>query len=150
PQRALYAALRLQDEMRRYSAKLREAGHPPVEARVGVNTGEVVMRSLPTGESGRTEYVPVGHSISLAARMQALAPIGSIAATEPVRRLCQGYFTFKTLGPTKVKGVRDPVEVYEVTGPGALRSHFELSARRGLTKFVGRGRELDQLRHALE
>src|SRR6516162_7013906 len=83
-------------------------------------------------------------------RMQALAPIGSIAATEAVRKLCEGYFTFKGLGPTKIKGVSAPVEVYEVTGPGALRSHFELSARRGLTRFVGRGRELDQLRRALE
>src|SRR5215471_13806711 len=98
PQRALHAALRIQNEMQRYSAKLREAGHPPVEARVGVNTGEVVMRSLPTGEGGHTEYVPVGHSISLAARMEVLAPNRSIATTEEVRSLCEGYFLLKSLG----------------------------------------------------
>jgi len=149
PQRALFAAVRLQEEMRRYSAKLRLAGNLPVEARVGVNTGEVVVRSITTGE-GRTEYAPVGHSTGIAARMQSVAPVGSIAATEQVRKLCEGYFVFKSLGPTKVKGVSEPVNVYEVTGPGALRSHFELSARRGLTRFVGRGRELDQLRRALE
>jgi len=60
PQRALYAALRMQEEIRRYSAKLREAGNPPIEARVGVNSGEVVVRSLVTGE-GQAEYNPIGH-----------------------------------------------------------------------------------------
>jgi class 3 adenylate cyclase len=53
----------------------------PIQARVGVNTGEVVLRSITTGE-GRTEYAPVGHSTGIAPRMQALAPVGSIAATE--------------------------------------------------------------------
>ena len=91
PQRALYAALRLQDEMRRYSAKLRAVGNQPVEARVGVNTGEVVVRSIATGE-GHVEYTPIGHSTSLAARMQALAPTGSIAATATTRKSCEGYF----------------------------------------------------------
>jgi class 3 adenylate cyclase/ribosomal protein L40E len=102
PQRALYAALRMQDEMQRYSTKLREAGNPPVEARVGVNTGEVVVRSLTTGD-GHTEYTPIGLSTSLAARMQALAPVGSVAVTETTERLCAGYFSFKALGPTRVK-----------------------------------------------
>src|SRR5215471_10802548 len=99
PQRALYAALHLQEEMHRYSAQLRQAGHLPVEARVGVNTGEVVVRSIATGD-GHAEYTPIGHSTNLAARMQALAPTGSIAATDITRRLCEGYFTFKSLGPT--------------------------------------------------
>jgi len=78
------------------------------------------VRSIPTGE-GRTEYAPVGHSTGIAARMQALAPVGSMAATEQVRKLCEGYFAFKSLGPTKVKGVSEPVNVYEVTGLGPLR-----------------------------
>jgi class 3 adenylate cyclase/tetratricopeptide (TPR) repeat protein len=150
PQRALWAASRMQDEMQRYSAKLREAGHPPLEARVGVNTGEVVMRSLPTEEGGHTEYVPVGHSISLAARMEVLAPVGSIATTQEVRSLCEGYFLFKSLGPTRVKGVSDPVNVYEVTGPGPLRTHFQLSTHRGLTQFVGRGTEMEAMARAAE
>jgi class 3 adenylate cyclase/tetratricopeptide (TPR) repeat protein len=150
PQCALYAALRMQNEMQRYSAKLREAGYPPVEARVGVNTGEVVMRSLPTGESGHTEYLPVGHSISLAARMEVLAPVGSIATTQEVRSLCEGYFLFKPLGPTRVKGVGDPVNVYEVTGQGPLRTHFQLSTQRGLTRFVGRGAEMEAIARAAE
>ena len=135
PQRALYAALRIQEEMRRYSAQLREAGNLPIEARVGVNTGEVVVRSIRTG-AAHAEYTPIGHSTSLAARMQALAPTGSIAVTDYTRKLCEGYFAFKALGPTRVKGVSDPIEVYEVTGPGALRTRLQVSAQRGLSRFV--------------
>src|SRR6516165_5279115 len=145
PQRALYAAVRLQEEMRRYSARLREAGNPPVEARVGVNTGEVVVRSLTTGD-GHVEYTPIGHSTSLAARMQALAPTGSIATTDSTRRLAEGYFVFRALGPTRVRGVSEPVSIYEVTGLGPLRTHFQASTRRGLTRFVGRHREMEVLR----
>ncbi len=149
PQRALYAALRMQEEMRRYMAKLRGAGNLPVEARVGVNTGEVVVRSIATSE-GHAEYTPVGHSTGLAARMQALAPTGSVAATEQVRKLCEGYFVFKDLGPTSVKGVAGQVNVFEVVGLGPLRTRLQVSAQRGLTKFVGRQAELEQMKHALE
>ena len=115
PQRALFAALRMQEELKRYSDRIRSEGRLPIQVRVGVNTGEVVVRTIQTGDA-HTEYTPIGHSISLASRMQALAPIGSIAATEPIRKLCEGYFIFKSLGPTKVKGVSEPVNVYEVTG----------------------------------
>jgi hypothetical protein len=149
PQRALYAALRLQEEMRRYSSTLRAIGNPPIEARVGVNTGEVVVRSIATGEN-HAEYTPIGHSTSLAARMQVLAPTGSIATTEAMRKVCEGYFTFKSLGPTVVKGVSESVQVYEVTGLGPLRTRLQRSASRGYTKFVGREREMEALKHAAE
>ena len=149
PQRALYAALRVQEEMRRYAGQLRQAGNLPIEARVGVNTGEVVVRSIATGEN-HPEYTPIGHSTSLAARMQALAPTGSIAATDGTRKLCEGYFTFRALGPSRVKGVSEPIEVFEVTGLGPLRTRLQVAARRGLTKFVGRQREMDAMKHAAE
>src|SRR5713101_582633 len=147
PQRALHAALRMQEELKRYSAKLREAGNLTIEGRVGVNTGEVVVRSIQTGDA-HTEYTPIGHTANLAARMQVLAPIGSIATTEQVRKLCEGYFLFNGLGPTKVKGVSEPVHVYEVAGLGPLRTRLQRSAGRGLTKFVGREREMETLKHA--
>src|SRR5271170_7778435 len=115
PQRALYAAFRMQEELKRYSDHIRVDGGVPIQVRVGVNSGEVVVRSIKT-DATHAEYTPIGHSISLASRMQALAPIGSIAATEAVRKLCEGYFLFKSLGPTRVKGVTDPVNVYEVIG----------------------------------
>jgi class 3 adenylate cyclase len=147
PQRALYAALRMQDELRGYSAKLVAKGGTPVEARIGATTGEVVVRSIQTG-GGHTEYAPIGHTANLASRMQAVAPTGSIAISEQTRRLVEGYFQLKGLGPTRVKGVSEPVEVYEVTGLGPLRTRLQRAAGRGLTKFVGREREMEALKHA--
>jgi class 3 adenylate cyclase/tetratricopeptide (TPR) repeat protein len=147
PQRALLAAIRMQEELRRYSARLVAKGNGPIQCRVGVNTGEVVVRSIPTGES-HSEYAPIGHTTNLAARMQAVAPVGSIAATETTRKLCEGYFIFKLLGPALLKGVGEPVNVWEVTGVGLLRNRLQRAARRGLTRFVGREREIEALRHA--
>jgi predicted ATPase/class 3 adenylate cyclase len=149
PRRALHAALRIQEDLRRYSAKLVVEGGVPVQCRVGVNTGEVVVRSISTGEE-KTEYAPIGHTTNLASRMQAVAPVGSIAVTESTHKLCEGYFALKSLGPTRVKGISEPVNVYEVTGLGPLRTRLQRAAGRGLTKFVGRQREMDMLRHALE
>jgi class 3 adenylate cyclase len=113
PQRALYAALRLQAELKRYSAKLLAEGGTPIQGRVGINTGEVVVRSIQTG-AGQVEYTPIGHTTNLASRIQTAAPVGSIAVSEGTRRLCEGYFILKPLGATKVKGVSEPVNVYEV------------------------------------
>jgi class 3 adenylate cyclase/tetratricopeptide (TPR) repeat protein len=149
PQRALYAGLRMQDDLKRYSDRLRLEGKLPLQARIGVNTGEVVVRSITTGE-GHAEYTPIGHSTGLAARMQALAPIGSIAATQHTQKLCEGFFTFKPLGPTTVKGVSEPVNVFEVKGLGPLRTRLQVAAKRGLTRFVGRQAELEQMKRALE
>jgi hypothetical protein len=147
PQRALYAALRMQEDLRRYSDRTRAEGGLPIQVRVGVNAGEVVVRTIETG-GAHSEYTPVGHSTSLAARMQALAPIGSIATTEQVRKLCEGYFAFKVLGPTKVKGVAETVNVFEVTGLGPLSTRLQRSASRGYTKFVGRQREMETMKAA--
>jgi class 3 adenylate cyclase/tetratricopeptide (TPR) repeat protein len=149
PQRALYAALWMQENLRRYSATLRERGMAPVEIRVGVNTGEVVVRTIRTAQ-GRAEYTPIGHSTNLASRLQALAATGSIAVTEDTRKFCEGYFTFRSLGLTRVKGVSEAVGVHELTGLGPLRTRLQASARRGLSKFVGRETELAQMRRALE
>src|SRR3989441_6698271 len=149
PQRALYAALRMQDEMRRYADTLRAQGYPPLLMRIGLNTGEVVVRSI-RKEDLHTDYVPVGHSTNLAARMEQLAAPGSILVTEQTHKLTTGYFEFKALGKTQVKGVEEPLNIYEVLGAGPLRTRLQVSARRGLTRFVGRHTEMDQARRALE
>jgi predicted ATPase len=149
PQRALYAALRMQEELRRYAGRLRAQGGVPIEARIGANTGEVVVRSIHTDE-GHAEYTPIGHTINLASRMQVVAPTGSIAISEATRKLVEGYFLVKALGPAMVKGLAEPVNVYEVTAIGALRTRLQASAQRGLTRFVGRETELMQMRRALE
>ncbi len=149
PQRALYAALRLQEELKRYSAKVVADGSTPIQGRVGINTGEVVVRSIQTG-AGQVEYTPIGHTTNLASRMQSAAPVGSIAVSENTRRLCEGYFILKALGATRVKGVTEPVNIYEVTGLGPLRTRLQRAVGRGLTKFVGREREMEALKHAAE
>ena len=149
PQRSLYAALRMQDEVKRYAEKLRAEKGVNLQVRVGVNTGEVVVRSIRTG-AGHVEYTPIGHSISLASRLQALAAPGSVAISETVRKLAEGYFALKSLGPARIKGVSEPVNIYEVTGLGPLRTRLQRSAGRGLTKFVGRIREMDAMKAAAE
>jgi class 3 adenylate cyclase/predicted ATPase len=148
PQRALHAALRMQRELRGYSAKLREKGNAPLELRIGANTGEVVTRSIHTG-GAHPEYTPIGLTTNLASRMEALAPTGSIAVTEATQRLCEGYFTFRALGPARIKGLSEPINVHEVTGIGALRTRLQRAAGRGLTKFVGREQEMAEMRRTL-
>jgi class 3 adenylate cyclase len=147
PQRALYTAVRMQEEMRRYGDRMRAQGQTPIQVRIGVNTGEVVVRSIQTSE-GHTEYTPIGHSTSLAARLQTLATPGSTVISGHTRRFVEGYFQLKSLGLTRVKGVSEPIDVLEVAGLGPLRTRLQVAARRGLTKFVGREREMEVLRHA--
>jgi class 3 adenylate cyclase/predicted ATPase len=149
PQRALYAALRMQEEMRHYADTLRTKGSPPLLMRIGVNTGEVVLRSIRKDDL-HADYVPVGHSTNLAARMEQLAAPGSILVTAYTHNLTDGYFAFKSLGQTQIKGVEEPLTIYEVLGAGPLRTRLQVSTRRGLARFVGRQGELEQLKLALE
>ena len=116
--------------------------------RVGVNTGEVVVRSIRKDDL-HTDYVPVGHSTNLAARMEQMATPGSILITEYTQKLVEGYFELKALGAAEIKGVEEPLPVYEVLGAGPLRTRLQVSARRGLTRFVGRQSEMEQLQRAL-
>jgi class 3 adenylate cyclase/predicted ATPase len=148
PQRAVHAALTARDGLRLRGDDLRRQGGAGVEVRIGINTGEVVMRSVQTG--GHTEYSPIGHVINVASRMQSAAPANGIVVSEDSRRLVDGYFELRALGPTELKGIAEPIDVYEVVATGALRGHFDLAARRGLTKFVGRERDLEQLQGALK
>ena len=149
PQRALYAALRMQEEMRSYSDQSRLKGGTPLQMRVGINTGEVVVRSIRKDDL-HTDYVPVGHSTNMAARMEQIATPGSIVISEYTRKLTEGYFELKALGAADIKGREEPLNVYEVVGAGQLRTKLQFAARRGLTRFVGRHSEMDHLQQALE
>jgi class 3 adenylate cyclase/predicted ATPase len=149
PQRALYAALRMQDEMRQYSDHVRLKHGAPLSMRIGVNTGEVVVRSIRKDDL-HTDYVPVGHSTNLAARMEQMATPGAILISEDTKRLVEGYFALKALGAAAIKGRAEPLNVYEVVGAGPLRTRLQVAARRGLTRFVGRQTEMEQLDKALE
>ncbi|TMA74893.1 MAG: adenylate/guanylate cyclase domain-containing protein, partial [Deltaproteobacteria bacterium] len=147
--RAVHAALRMQQEIRRYTARLRVDRGLSVQIRVGLNTGEVVLRSIRKDDL-HTEYDPVGHSTNLAARMEALARPDSILVSESTYSLAEGYFEFRPLGMVPVKGVREPMATYEVIAPTPERTPIELAARRGLVRFVGRERELAEIERALD
>src|SRR5438093_4371 len=146
--RACYAAIRMQDAVRRYSVELRRAQGLEVQIRVGLNSGEVVVRSI--GSDLRMDYTAVGQTTHLAARMEQLAAPGGIRLTAETLRLAEGFVQVTPLGPVPVKGLGDPVEVFELVGAGAARTRLEAAARRGLTRFVGRTAELEQLRGALD
>jgi len=146
--RACYAALRMQGVVRRYSDELRHAQGVEVQIRVGLNSGDVVVRSI--GSDLRMDYTAVGQTTHLAARMEQLAAPGSIRLTAETLQLAEGFVQVAPLGPVPIKGLGQPVEVFELVGAGAARTRLEAAARRGLTRFVGRNAELEQLRNALD
>ena len=152
PQRALYAALRMQEELRRYAERLRAEGGTPLQARVGVNTGEVVVRSIQTGD-GHAEYTPIGHSTGLAARMQALAPIRlDRRRAKPTRKLVRRLLSASSRWDrprSRASASRSNCFRGDRAGTVA-HAACRCAARRGLTKFVGRQAELEQMKRALE
>ncbi|KWR91538.1 adenylate/guanylate cyclase domain-containing protein [Cupriavidus sp. IDO] len=147
PQRALLAALRMQEAMRHYADGVRLAQGIALQIRVGINSGEVVVRTIRIKDL-HTDYDPVGNSIHIASRMESIAVPGSIVASEHTRNLTEGYFAFKALGATPIKGLPEPLAVFEVLGLGPLRTRLQVSASRGLARFVGRTRELELLQEA--
>jgi class 3 adenylate cyclase/tetratricopeptide (TPR) repeat protein len=145
--RACYAALRMQDSVKQYAEVVRRAEGVLVQIRVGLNSGEVVVRSI--GSDLHMDYTAVGQTTHLAGRMEQMASPGSILLTADVLRLAEGYVGVTPLGPMSVKGLNAPIEVYEVTGAGHVRTRLQAAAAQGLTTFVGRDREMEQLRQAL-
>jgi class 3 adenylate cyclase/tetratricopeptide (TPR) repeat protein len=147
--RACYAALRMQESVRHYAESVRRTTGIPIQIRVGLNSGEVVVREI--GSDLRMDYSAVGQTVHLASRMEQMAAPGTILVTTDALTLAEGYVETKSLGALPVKGLEAPVEVYEVTAASAARSRLQAAAaRRGLSRFVGRDAELVQLRRALE
>jgi class 3 adenylate cyclase/tetratricopeptide (TPR) repeat protein len=144
--RACYAALRMQESVKKYAEEVRRSHAAVVKIRVGLNSGEVVVRAI--GSDLRMDYTAVGQTTHLAARMEQIAEPGAIVITPETLALAEGYIEVKSLGSVPVKGLAEPVEVYEVTGAGPARTRLQAAARRGLTRFVGRDAEMDQLRRA--
>jgi len=145
--RACYAALRMQESVRRYAEEVRRAEGIPIQIRVGLNSGEVVVRSI--GSDLHMDYTAVGQTTHLAARMEQMATPGTVLTTGATLSLVEGWVEARPLGPMPVKGLDAPLDVYEIVGAGAARSRLQASGRRGLSRFVGRTPELDQLREAL-
>ena len=147
--RACYAALAMQSAIRNYSEEVRRSqGVPPLQIRIGLNSGEVVVGAI--GSDLRMEYTAVGHTTHLAARMEQLAAPGTTLFTGATLQLVEGYVAVKRHGPIPVKGLSEPVDVFELTGTGTARSRLQAAAARGLTKFVGRSGEHAHMNEALE
>jgi class 3 adenylate cyclase/tetratricopeptide (TPR) repeat protein len=146
--RACYAALRMQEAVRRYGDEVQRSHGIPVHIRVGLNSGDVVVRGIDS--SLHMDYTAVGQTTHLAARMEQMAMPGSILITADVQRLTEGYVQVTSLGLVAVKGLRAPVEVYDLVRAGPVRSRLRAAALGGLTRFVGRDRELDDLDQALQ
>jgi class 3 adenylate cyclase/tetratricopeptide (TPR) repeat protein len=146
--RACYAALRMQDAVKGYAEGVRREEGVTVRIRVGLNSGEVVVRGI--GSDLHMDYTAVGQTTHLAGRMEQLAEPGTTLLTPTTLALCEDFVQVRSLGPMRVKGLSTPLEVYELAGANPVRSRFQAHAARGLTKFVGRASELTQLSAALE
>ena len=145
--RACYAALALQAALRDYAAAVHRTHGLALQYRVGLNSGEVVVRSI--SNDLHMEYAAVGQTTHLAARMQQVAPPDTIRLTAATVRLVEGLVRVKAMGPLPIKGLAAPVEVFELLGASGMRRRVQAAATRDLTRFVGRQTELAVLDAAL-
>jgi class 3 adenylate cyclase len=146
--RACYAALAMQEAMQRYAEEVRRTQGLTVQMRVGLNSGEVVVRAI--GNDLHMDYSAVGQTTHLAARMEQLAAPGSILLTAATLRLVESLVRVQALGPVPVKGLAEPVEVFELVAATALRRRLQVAVARGLSPFVGRQPEVEALQQALD
>jgi hypothetical protein len=144
--RACYAALWMQ--VKRYAEGVRRHEGITVRIRAGLNSGEVVVRAI--GSDLRMDYSAIGQATHLAARMEQLADPGTVLLPSATLAFAEYFIQVRPQGPTPVKGMTEPVEIYELLGATAVRSRFQAHAARGLTTFVGRTSEMAQLAEALD
>ena len=146
--RACYAALRMQETVTHYGDEMQRSHGTPVQIRVGLNSGEVVVRAIDS--SLHMDYTAVGQTTHLAARLEQMAKPGSVLTTGETLRLAEGFVQVKALGPVAVRGLAGRVEVFELVGAPSTRTRLQALAARGLTRFVGRQAEIEALRQTLE
>ena len=148
-QRAVNAALSIQQEVTKFSHRIQEEDRgPAIRMRIGIHTGPVVLGTI--GSDLRLEFQVVGDTVNLAARMESLAEPGTTYVTEEIFQQTEGFFRFEKLGEKQVKGKETPIKVYQVIAPSSLRTRFDVSAEQGLTPLVGRRRELEFLLDGFE
>ena len=145
--RACYAALAMQDALRRFAEEVRRTQGLEVQLRVGLNSGDVVVRTI--GNDLHMDYSAVGQTTHLAARMEQLATPGTIHLPAATLRLVEGLIRVTSLGPMPIKGLPVPVEVFELLGVAPMRRRLQAAIARGLTRFIGREQELAVLRQTL-
>jgi class 3 adenylate cyclase/predicted ATPase len=144
--RACYAALAMQETIQRDAEEVRRRYGVELQIRVGLNSGEVVVRAI--GNDLTMDYDAIGQTTHLAGRMEQLAIPGTARLTSDTLRLVEGFVEVRSLGPVPIKGLESPVEVFELTGATSTRTRFQAAVARGLTRFVGRDTELETLTRA--
>ncbi|MGO8989968.1 MAG: adenylate/guanylate cyclase domain-containing protein [bacterium] len=147
-QRACYAALSIQNAMADYGEKLKKERGIDFKMRIGLNSGPVVVGSI--GDDLRMYYTAIGDTVNLASRMEATAKPGTILSSGHTYKLVRDWFKFESLGKAQVRGEEEPQEVYELIRASEVKTKIEAAAAAGLTKFVGRRREMEALQEALE
>jgi len=139
--RACYAALAMQEEMRRYRRKLGQSEDVGLQIGIGLNSGEVVVRSI--SNDLNVDYSALGQTTHLAARMQELAAGGTTLMTSSTLREVEGFVQVRSVGAVQVKGVSRPVDAFEVVAATTARTRVQAAAVRGLTPLVGRRTEIE-------
>jgi len=145
--RACFAALAMQAAASRLAEETRRRFGLELQMRVGLNSGEVVVRAI--GNDLTMDYDAIGATTHLAARMEQLAPPGSIRMTGATARFAEGYIQTRPLGSIPVRGLTESVEAFELLGASDVRSRFQAASAGGFTRFVGRQPEVDALGRAL-
>ena len=146
--RACYAALRMQETVGRYAELIQKTEGISVRIRVGLNSGEVVVRSI--GSDLKMDYTAVGQTTHLAARMEQMADPGTIIIAPSTLRLAEGAVQVAALGARPIKGLDAPIEVSELVGGAPARSKLRSTDGQQLSRFIGRGAELERLHALLE
>jgi len=144
--RACYAALAIQQAMQAQAAEARGTYGIEARARVGLHSGEVVVRAI--GNDLSVDYDAIGPTVHLASRMEQLASPGTVRLTIATANLAEGFVDLRALGQVPVKGLSQPIEAFELLGVGTARTRLQASVGRGLTTFVGRRDELAALDRA--
>ncbi len=145
--RACFSALHLSKRIEEYGRDLKRERGLIFSVRMGINSGEVVVGKI--GDDLRMDYTAQGHTVSVASRMEELAGPAKIYLTETTQKLAEGYADFDDLGEFTVKGISEPIRVYELLGTGPHKTRFDISQARWLTRFVGRGGEMRTIEEAL-
>jgi len=147
-QRACYAALAIQKAMVEYGKQVEKECGVEFRMRVGIDSGQVIVGSV--GNDLKMDYTAIGDPVNLASRMEGLAEPSTVYVTSDTYRLTEGFFHFEALGKVSVKGKKEPVEAYRLGAAGEIETRFGAAVARGLSRFVGRQKEIASLKEAFD
>ena len=147
-QRACHAALSIQKAMEKYNRQVGNVHHVDFKMRIGLNSGPVVVGAI--GDDLRMDYTAIGDTTNMAARMESMATPGSVLLSSKTSKLAKDYFELTSLGEVQIKGKAEPQEIFELAGVSKVITRLDASIAKGLTRFLGRKREMEVLREAFD